>query len=151
MCFRAPSAPQNICGEGQRSLFLSLICHRHTPGLYLNQPDDSTYVLLEDVRMPPCCVSQCSPSVSVLTLLETGNQQFSDSSCPGDQAWSSSASEAWLSPCGSSAYHVASALGTTCSPSLCTRPTFHPKPEMGNSFILCRHGPLDLRSFPHKD
>ena len=131
MCFRPLSAPPNICGEGQTILFFSLIYHRHTHGLYLNQPDDSTYVLLDVVRIPHCCVSWCSPSISVLTLLETKNQEFSDSSCPGDHAWSSSVLEGWLSLCKFSVYRVASALGTSCSPSLCTWPP-SPKPEMRN-------------------
>ena len=97
VCFRPLSTPQNICSEGQRILFLSLIYHRHTHGLNLNQPDDSTYVLLDVVRMPHCCVSPpCLPEN--VALKRTLTLQRADGIQVTDISWRSRAASSKAHP-----------------------------------------------------
>lgn len=131
VCFRPPSASQNICSKGRSVLFLFsfLIHHRHTHGLYLNQPDDSTYHVLGYCGNATLLyISQCLPSISVLTLLGTGNQQFSDTSCTGAHTFRSSALEGWLS---------------SASPHCNVWPVHFPLPVRDGLFhLLCRNGLL---------
>ena len=145
VCFRPLSTPQNICSEGQRILFLSLIYHRHTHGLNLNQPDDSTYVLLDVVRMPHCCVSQWL-TVHFRTYV-VGDRE---PAVLGLQlSWGPRLEQQYLRGL-AKPLRVLSVSCGQCTGHLLLPLPLHPAyfPLLNQrwviSFILCRHGPLDF-------